>query len=120
MKELEALKALCEAATPGPWFTPSSLRLVGSVSAMISGRDCQVASIDGQAAMFDHRASAAEIQRANAAFIAAANPTVVAHLVAVVEAADEFRASLGEHPGRVSSQLQSLVAAIEAMRKEVG
>lgn len=78
--DLDALRALADAATPGPWFTPDSPRLQGAVSSRIGNREVQVASIDGDAAMHDERAAAVDIQRANAGFIAAARtalPTLI-------------------------------------------
>lgn len=93
---IDELRRLAKAATPGPWHTPDSRRLGGAISAMIDGRDCQVASVDGQAAMFDHRAEAATIALANAAFIAAANPATVLALLERVERAERELAGIRE------------------------
>lgn len=82
--DLAAIRARLDAATPGPWFTPDERRLQGAVSTRIGDRECQVASIDGDAAMFDHRAEPHEVQRANASFIAHARQDVE-QLVARVE-----------------------------------
>lgn len=82
--DLSAARALCDAATCGPWTQPESPRLRGSIDAIVDGRECQVATVDGQAAMFDMRQSADAIMHANANFIAAAR-TLVPALIAEVE-----------------------------------
>lgn len=83
-------RVIADAATPGPWFTPDERRLQGAVSARIGERECQVASIDGDAAMFDRRAETHEIQRANATFIARAR-TLVPRLLDALEQASKER-----------------------------
>lgn len=62
---------LARKATPGKWKTPTAPRLQGAIEATVGGRVCQVASVDGQAAMFDMRMAPEEVMRANAAAIAA-------------------------------------------------
>jgi len=74
--ELTALEKLCDAATPGPWTIDDAPRLQGSINAGIH----QVAAAMGQAAMHDRRGDTAEVQRANAAFIAIARDTLPALL----------------------------------------
>lgn len=83
---LDKLKALCEAATPGPWATDVAPRLAGAINATLDGLQRQVAHADGQAAMFDQRRGMEthEVMAANAAFIAAAR-TAVPELIAEVE-----------------------------------
>ncbi|MGN6106661.1 MAG: ead/Ea22-like family protein [Kofleriaceae bacterium] len=87
--DIPALRALCEAATPGPWTTPTAPRLQGAISAVIDGRERQVAAIDGQAPMFDLRAGQDEVARANGAFIAAARSALPALLDALEAARKE-------------------------------
>lgn len=62
---------LARKATPGKWKMPTAPRLQGAIEATVDGRVCQVASIDGQAAMFDTRMAPEEVMRANADAIAA-------------------------------------------------
>ena len=75
--ELEAAEKLCSEATSEPWVADDPPG--GSVRA----GSHQVALACGAAAMYDERASTAEIQRANATFIAWAR-TGVPMLVAEV------------------------------------
>ena len=90
---LSDLERLARAATPGPWTIDEAPRPAGSINATVDGRNVQVASADGQAAMFDMRAEPHAVQHANAAFIAAANPTAV---IALIERVRELEAGLGE------------------------
>lgn len=100
-QEIEEARALADAATPGPWKTPAGTRLQGAVSAFVDGHERQVASIDGQAPMFDMRAEPVAVQTANAAFIAASRSLVPSLLAEVTR----LRAELGhvepvEEPAR--------------------
>lgn len=73
--------ALCEAATPGPWYLDTGNRLRGAVSTLIDGVRRQVAMIDGQAAQFDMRNDNPAVTiDANAAFIAEARTLLPAAL----------------------------------------
>lgn len=60
---------------------------------MIDGRDCQVASIDGQAPMFELGRDPDVVAKANAAFIAASR-TLVPDLIAEVERLTKERDAL--------------------------
>lgn len=69
---LAADRAVCDAATEGPWMIDEAPRLAGAVSARLSGVGRQVAEATGEAAQFDYRAEPHVVQKANARFIAAA------------------------------------------------
>jgi hypothetical protein len=118
--DLSRWEALASAATPGPWTTDDAPRLQGSVNAGLH----QVAAAMGQAAMHDHRADTAEVQRANAAFIAAAR-AAVPDLCAEVrrlrqEVADVHGASLhnASTAVRVTDERDALRVDLAAQREE--
>lgn len=119
--DIELERAIADAATEGPWFTPDERRLQGAVSARIGERECQVASIDGDAAMFDRRAETHEIQRANAAFIARARTLVPRLLDALEQARKERDEAQRQHAGRVRQveKLERRLAVEDAFKLKI-
>lgn len=111
------LRELADAATPGPWFVDEAPRLQGAVSTLIEGLTRQVAHADGQAAMFDYRADTAEIQRANAAFIAAAR-TAVPDLLDALHDAECYAAKAATTMQHFSEQWRLSQEAREAVEAE--
>ena len=86
-------RALLAAATPGPWFRPEPNRDIGGVvQCRIDGDVRQVAAASGDAPMVGD-GSPVELQRANAALVAAA-PTLIATLCDEADAASAERAAL--------------------------
>lgn len=77
-RELDSLRALVDKATPGPWN-----RATGTVNYRVYGGDGTLVSVSQQVGRtFKNRMEVAEAEgRANAAYIAAAHPAMIAHLL---------------------------------------
>jgi hypothetical protein len=80
------LRALAEAATPGPWFYDSYSRVFSTLLVQADDDNCEVASVPPAAGDTAHGRHAAD-----AAYIAAVYPDVVLRLLDVVDAAREIQ-----------------------------
>lgn len=97
--DLEVLERLAAEATPGPWYVSSGCELIGDSTVLAalnwhSGRDAR--------------------NEADAAFLPAANPQVVAALVAAVKAALLFREhTAGDESVEMYSACNDIDAALQ-------
>jgi hypothetical protein len=95
MTDLDELERLAKAATPGPWTRSS-----GTVNYRVYGGDRSMVSTCQQVGRHSRkRMEVAEAEgRANAAYIAACSPEVVAALVRCVQTADDVDRSISGEP----------------------
>jgi len=82
---LDELAGLAEKATPGPWTSEHPSGTLGSIESLNGWVIAQAQPVLNDKI---HHAG----RKANAAFIAAANPATILKLLAVVKAAKELRA----------------------------
>ena len=105
--EIKAARALCEAATPGPWTARFDEYVIGdNVSARVSIRNDDGAWVDSERTIVN------ESMRGDAAFIAAAR-TLVPRLLDEVE---RLKAALAEAVDIANDQVRqrtNLAAAVE-------
>lgn len=109
---LDTLKQLAEAATPGPW-------VVDDANSNLVARDGEVYEYvcEVSPSSFSESTHGQEIEDADAAFIAACNPKVIIALLGVVRAAKGMSEAFGEPDGlaavRLSFELRDALQALE-------
>jgi len=110
MTDIQKLKALAEAATPGPWGADNSHH-VGSINAA----DRHI----GMASMYARRPNDITQNLANQDFIAAANPAAVLELITEIERLSE-RMKIVDfvHGPKAEMHWNQLKAENEALRKD--